>query len=97
MITSITACRKGHTDLAIGNVVGSNLFNLLLVLGTTAVVAPVALPDRAWWNLAFMAGMTLLLLPMALSQKRIDRWEGALLLLLYVGYMGFECWMTMNP
>ncbi len=95
--TSIIACRKGHTDLAIGNVVGSNLFNLLLVLGVTSLVSPVPLPQeevvgtirRGWLDLGFMCGMTLVLVPLAVSHRRIVRREGALLLALYLAYLAF--------
>jgi len=70
-------------------VVGSNFFNLLFVLGVTAIIAPVALP-ATWglWDLAVMTVVTILLLPMAIShRRRITRWEGAILLGVYVTYM----------
>jgi len=92
LVTSIIACRKGHNDLAVGNVVGSNLFNILLVLGVTAVIAPVPVPGaRGWWDLAVMMLLTVLLLPIAHAHRgRILRWEGAVLLLCYAAYIGFR-------
>ncbi len=94
--TSMIACRKGHADLAVGNVVGSNLFNILLVLGATAAVAPVAVPadveflslGRGWWDLFVMLGLTLVLLPIAMTnQRRIMKMEGVFFLVCYFGYM----------
>lgn len=88
LATAIIASRKGHDDLAVGNVVGSNVFNLLLVLGTTSLVAPVALPGlQGWHDLAAMLAITGALMLMALTRHRISRWEGALLLFMYVAYM----------
>jgi cation:H+ antiporter len=91
LVTAIIACRKGYDDLAVGNVVGSNVFNLLLVLGVTAVVAPVALPGdrRGWQDLTVMLGITCVLMLMAFSHRRIVRSEGALLLAMYIGYMSW--------
>jgi cation:H+ antiporter len=91
LITAIIACRKGHDDLAVGNVVGSNVFNLLLVLGLTAVVAPVALPGgrQGWQDLTVMLGITCVFMLMAFSHRRITRWEGAVLLVMYIAYMGW--------
>jgi cation:H+ antiporter len=89
LVTGIIACRKGYDDLAVGNVVGSNVFNLLLVLGLTAVVAPVLLPGgrQGWEDLVVMVGITCVLMMMAFSHRRIERWEGALLLAMYFAYM----------
>ena len=95
-MTSLTAIRRGHTDQAMGNVVGSNLCNLLLVLGATATLAPVPVPAlAAWWqsgwlDMGMMIFMTLLLLLFAKTHRHsITRWEGIALLLFYAGYMTF--------
>jgi len=88
LTTAVVACRKGHHDLAVGTIVGSNLFNLLLVLGVTSTVAPVLRPEFGLHDLIAMTVITLLLLPMAIThRKRISRTEGGLLLVLYLGYM----------
>ena len=97
LTTSVIACRKGHFDLAVGNVVGSNLFNILLVLGVTASIKPVAMPARGLWDLGAMGLITLLLVPIAVSnRRRIMRWEGAVLLILYFGYMTFGVWWELR-
>ena len=92
LATCVIAVRKGHDDLAIGNIVGSNIFNLLLVLGTTAVITPVEVPDKKGiLDLIAMIVITLLLLPFARTHdKKVSRVEGGILLLLYFGYMTFS-------
>ena len=88
LVTALIAVRKGHHDLAIGNIVGSNLFNLLLVLGVTAAIKPVPRPEHGMWDLVAMTVITVLLWFMALTHKfKVTRLEGAVLLFLYVGYM----------
>jgi cation:H+ antiporter len=80
------AVRRGHTDLAVGNVVGSNIFNILLIMGVTGVVRPVPTPPGSLFALLAMAGLTLLLLPMSrTTDRRISRFEGLVLLSLYAG------------
>ncbi len=91
LATSLIAARKGQVDIAVGNVVGSNLFNILLVMGVTSTVAPVPLPQLALSSLLMMALLSLLLWPMSLTSGRmISRVEGSVLLALYFGYMGYE-------
>ncbi|MCP3904212.1 MAG: calcium/sodium antiporter [Planctomycetes bacterium] len=90
LVTSIIAARRGHGDLAVGNVVGSNIMNILLVLGTTATIQPVPMP-MPWggWDLLLAIVATLLLLPIAVTQETIKRREGIVLLAAYVGYITF--------
>lgn len=89
IFASLVAARGGYADMAIGNVVGSNLFNLLFVLGTTSLITPVEVPPhRGWFDLAFMAGVTVLLWPLSRSgNNRIVRWEGLLLVACYGVYI----------
>lgn len=92
IFASAIAAAKGYTDMAIGNVIGSNLFNLLLVLGVTSVVAPVPVPPgRGAFDLAFMGGVTLLLVPLGITRdNRITRGEGFVLLCIYGAYIGLS-------
>ncbi len=91
LATSLIAARKGQTDLAVGNVVGSNIFNLLLILGATAMYTPVPLPPGGWASLAVMLLTSVLLLPFAFTANRhVSRLEGLTLLVIYFGYMGYE-------
>ena len=89
LATSFTAALRGHSDVALGNLVGSNLFNLLLVWGLTVTLAPSALPTGGSGDLIVMTLFSLVLIPMAMTVKRINRWEGAGLLLAYAGYVGW--------
>jgi cation:H+ antiporter len=88
LMTSLIAARRGQDDIAIGNVVGSNIFNVLGILGTTAVILPVAVPREIlerddWW----MMGASLLLFPLMKSQMTVTRSEGALLLAGMLSYL----------
>lgn len=89
VVASVIASIKGERDIAVGNVVGSNLFNLMCVLGLTAAVVPegVRIPETAvWQEMLVMIGVAALCLPIFLTGSRIDRWEGCLLLGYYVLY-----------
>jgi cation:H+ antiporter len=88
LVTSVVATWRGHTDIAIGNIVGSNIANLLLVNGLCAVLHPIPVPSAGGrQDLLVMVFLAVILLPLALTDhKRIVRWEGALLVVLYGGY-----------
>jgi len=89
LVTSLVALRKGSADMAIGNVVGSNIFNIFFILGVGASIQ--AMPYTSAFNLdlgLLLGGTVLLLLAMFTGKRRVlDRWEGLLFLLLYAGYM----------
>ena len=87
LTTSLFAVLKGHADLSIGNIVGSNVFNLLFILGVSSSIHPVAIPAEGGVDLFMLAAFSVILLPFASSQKRLVRGEGLLLLLGYVAYM----------
>jgi cation:H+ antiporter len=89
LTTSLIAALRGERDIAVGNVIGSNLLNLLGVLGATALVAPAALsvsPNALAFDLPVLLGVAVLCLPVLYSGYRIDRIEGLLLLSLYLTY-----------
>lgn len=90
LVTAGIAALKRQTDLALGNVIGSNIFNLFGILGITALVHPVDVPGEiAGPGLYVLLGATALLLAFGLSANRIARWEGAVLLAGYAGYTLF--------
>ena len=94
LVTSVVATYRGQTDIAVGNVVGSNIFNLLFVMGLSATTSTVPIPSTGRTDLAMMAGISLLFLPFSISHRqRIVRWEGAMLLLLYLAY---TAWITFS-
>ncbi|MBT8147651.1 MAG: calcium/sodium antiporter [Gammaproteobacteria bacterium] len=88
LVTSGIATWKGNTDIAIGNVVGSNIFNLLLVNGICATIRPIPVPQMGGSaDLAMMVFLAVLLVPVGvIASKRIQRWEGALLLLIFISF-----------
>lgn len=93
LATSAAAALRGHADIAVGNVVGSNVFNLLFVLGLTATITPVAVPAGGQGDLAMMLVTSFALLPMAIKPgRRITRWEGVVLVIAYAAYMTWRGW-----
>jgi len=92
LATSVMAARRGHTDIAIGNVVGSNIFNLLLIMGTTASFRAIPIPpDGGHIDLIVMAALSLALIPIAfIGRNIISRFEGGSLLAIYVGYLSWR-------
>ncbi|MEE2908119.1 MAG: calcium/sodium antiporter [Planctomycetota bacterium] len=91
VVTSVIAARRGVPGLAVGTVIGSNMFNLVLVLGTTAVIAPVAVPATVGlFDLLIMGGLTVLLLPLAMSGRRITSLEGLVLVLAWAAAIVFS-------
>lgn len=90
--TSILAGMRGESDIAMGNAVGSNLFNILLVLGAAAVISPGGVPvaDNALrFDIPFMVCVALACVPIFYRGMVVSRWEGALLLSFYVAYLGY--------
>ena len=93
LVASGIAALRGQSDLAVGNVVGSNLFNLLLVLGTTATIAPLPMEaDVLSWDIWWVLGTAAALIPLALlgglRAPRLGRWQGGLFVLAYLVYIG---------
>ena len=91
LVTSVVAARKGQADMAVGNVVGSNIFNILWILGISAFIAPIGIPPAINMDLLFLvAGTILLFVFLFLGQRhKIQRYQGALLLLGYAAYLTF--------
>lgn len=89
LFTSVSAAMKGKADIAIGNIVGSNIFNILFVVGTTALITPVAFaPNFAIDTLVALAAGALLLL-CVLRGKKLTRVHGILMLVAYAGYFAY--------
>jgi cation:H+ antiporter len=89
---SVMAAFKGERDIAVGNVVGSNLFNILAVLGLSSLVSPAGLtvaPALQGFDVPVMLAVAVACLPIFLSGYRIDRWEGGLFLVYYIAYIAY--------
>ncbi|HSJ68422.1 MAG TPA: calcium/sodium antiporter [Anditalea sp.] len=90
LATSILAALKKQTDIALGNILGSNLMNILAIIGVTAVIKPIAVSQIFLSNdFLWMLGFTLLLLPIIITKLRITRWEGGILFGGYLLYLYF--------
>lgn len=86
LVTSATAAVKGKADIAVGNIVGSNIFNILFVVGTTALITPVAYSANFLIDSAVAAGAMVLLFVCVLPKRKLGRLGGVLMLLGYAGY-----------
>lgn len=87
LATSIVATLKGNKDIAIGNVVGSNIYNVLLVLGISSMIKPISTTGISPVDTYVMLGFSLLLLPLMRTGYVLKRWEGGLMLCLYIIYL----------
>lgn len=87
--TTVIASMRGHGDIAVGNVVGSNIFNILGIVGITALVHPLEMGGITWLDLGTMLGLATLTTALVATRRRLGRVEGALLLVLFVFYTGW--------
>jgi cation:H+ antiporter len=90
LVTSVMAALRKHSDVAYGNIIGSNIFNVLFVLGTTAIIKPIIVPPQiAQLDIWVMLAATCLLIFFARSGFKMVRWEGAAFLVAFAGYTAF--------
>ncbi len=88
LATSLTAAVKGHPELAIGNVIGSNIFNILLILGVTGLIRPIpGSLDALGLDLIILGGLTVGLIVSLCRPRTLTRWEGAAYLTIYVFFL----------
>ena len=91
LASSLVSLFKGKADMALGNVIGSNIANILLILGLSATIHPLSMGGITVWDLLMVVLSSVLLFLAAFTFKRraIDRWEGAIFLAIYVAYIGY--------
>lgn len=89
LATSVVAARKGQSAIAIGNVIGSNVFNILLILGLTATISPLEIEGITTIDLAVMLLSVVLVWLFSRTRYTVDRWEGAVLVGGYLVYLGW--------
>ena len=89
LVTSCVAAKKGENDLALGNVVGSNIFNILLILGMSATISPITLTGLAIQDTAILIVASLLVYICAVSRKGLSKLEGSMFLLFYIGFFAY--------
>ncbi len=93
LATSIVAARKGQSAIAIGNVIGSNVFNILMILGITGMVLPMNIQGITTLDLSVMMGSMVLVWLFSYTKYTVERWEGALLT---VGFIGYMTWLVVH-
>lgn len=93
LATSIVAARKGNSGIAIGNVLGSNVFNILLILGGTGLIAPMTIKGITDVDLILLVVSMVMLWLFSYTKLRIERWEG---LVLIIGFVGYMVWLIAN-
>lgn len=90
LATSVVAALKKRSDIAIGNVVGSNIFNILLILGVTGLIHPISTPQIIYLDSLFMIGISLLLWIFMKTGSRVKRWNGVAFIAFYLIYFIFK-------
>lgn len=93
LATSVVSARKGQSGIAIGNVIGSNVFNILMILGLTGVITPLHTVGLTSIDMIMLVVSMLLVWGMSYTKYLIERWEGAVLILVYGGYLA---WLIYN-
>lgn len=91
LVTSAVAAKKGEVDMALGNVIGSNIFNILLVAGIAATVSPMAFLMENVIDLVILIVMSIVVWSFASTKKKIGRAEGVFMLIIYVAYIVYIC------
>lgn len=89
LVTSITATRKGDSGLALGNAIGSNLFNILFILGMSATICPLNVLSESIIDCIILLVSAVILYVFAITKKTMNRWEGIVCVFLYVGYTAY--------
>ena len=88
LVTSVLAARKGNADIAIGNIVGSNIFNILFVVGTSALIIPITFAEAFIIDTLVAVGAAVLLWICCFRKQRLGRLAGILMLVCYAAYFG---------
>ena len=89
LVTSLTALKKEENQLIIGNVIGSNIFNILFVLGASSIISPITINPNMIVDIALMLGVTILFFIFGKTQDKYDKKEGFILVALFIAYMAF--------
>ena len=89
LVTSLTALKKGENQIVIGNVIGSNIFNILFVLGASSAISAIPLSPSLLTDVLFMLAVTVLCFIFGKTQEKYDKKEGVILVVLFIAYMAF--------
>ncbi|MBQ1973896.1 MAG: calcium/sodium antiporter [Paraprevotella sp.] len=94
LATSVVAARKGSSSIAIGNVIGSNLFNVFFILGFCSTISPMPIGEISNLDLGLLLMCPVLLWFFSASKRKVERWEGAVLFLIYIAYVAYLIWKS---
>lgn len=89
LVTSIVAAKKGESDIAIGNVIGSNIFNIFLILGVSGAILPMQVSNTYIYDIAILLAISILAYLPILKTKKVARWQGIIMVLVYVAYTAY--------
>lgn len=89
LVTSVVAAWKNESDIAIGNIIGSNIFNMLLILGISSWIKPLPIDSSSYFDILFLVFATIITYILCLSKKNISRYEGLTLSFFYIAYIGY--------
>lgn len=89
LVTSMVAAKKGENDIAVGNAIGSSIFNVVLILGLTGIISPVKVATSSWVDVAVMALSAVMVWLFALKSSKIGKWKGVILILVYAAYLTY--------
>ena len=94
LVTSYTASKKGQNDMAMGNVIGSNIFNILCILGISGLISPISIGDAninaTLLDCGINVGVCILAYIFCITGKKVERWEGLVLVGIYLSYMAYN-------
>lgn len=91
LVTSVIAARKNEVDMAVGNVIGSNIFNILMILGVAGTISPISFITENIIDISILIAVSAVVWIFARSKKRIGRPEGIIMLLMYTAYLVYIC------
>ena len=91
LVTSVVASRKDEIDMALGNVLGSNIFNVLFILGTAGVISPMAFIMENVVDIAILIVVSVLVYVFGWTKQRVEKKEGVIMIGIYVAYMVYAC------
>jgi len=90
LVSSLIAAKKGHGEMAIGNVFGSNIFNILMVIGTTSLIQPLSIGEKIYTDLIYTTALTCLLLLLIRMENVVRKRDGIILIVCYGSYVGLK-------
>ena len=89
LVTSFVASKKGENDIAVGNVIGSNIFNIIFILGFSGMISPLSLTSNSWFDVIVMVIAIFMIFIFALKKGKVNRIEGAIMMVLYITYLTY--------